>query len=169
MADICFRTRFTCVVSTVALMLGASLPAIGKTPVRPYGGSCEAVVTVLTDPGVFPQELSIRLDCKLKHLGRTSGLILQTVTPTALSGSTVFANIENFTVYTAANGDTLESTQAGTGTIDLATGAVHFVLTETFTGGTGRFANASGSSDLEGDASIFTNIGFYTVVGQIQY
>jgi hypothetical protein len=169
MFDIRLRTGLACVALSAVLTLVASTPVAAKHPTRPYGGSCDALVTVLSAPGVFPQELSIRLDCKLKHLGHASGLILQTVTPTGQSGSTVFANIENVTVYTAANGDTLESTQAGTGTIDLATGAVHFVLAETFTGGTGRFANASGSSDLEGDASIFTNVGFFTVTGQITY
>jgi hypothetical protein len=169
MVNLALRTRRACNASIAVLVLSAASPALADHHARPYGGSCDAVVTVLTAPGVFPQELSIDLDCKLKHLGRASGLILQTVTPTGISGSTVFANIENVTTYTAANGDTLESTQVGTGTIDLVTGAVHFTLTETFTGGTGRFADASGSSALEGDASIFTNLGFFTVSGEISY
>ena len=169
MMNLAFRARRTCVTGIALLIMSVGSPAVAANLPRPYGGSCDAVVTVLTPPGVFPQDLSIGLDCKLTHLGRATGLILQTVTPTSIVGTTVFANIENFTTYTAANGDTLESTQVGTGTIDLVTGAVHFALTETFTGGTGRFVDASGSSEVKGNASIFTNLGFFTVSGDISY
>jgi hypothetical protein len=169
MMNLAFRARRTCIMGLALLIISVGSPAGAANLPRPYGGSCDAAVTVLTPPGVFPQELSIDLACKLKHLGNTTGLILQTVTPTAMSGSTVFANIENVTTYAAANGDMLESTQVGTATIDLVTGAVHFTLAETFTAGTGRFAEVSGSSDVEGDASIFTNLGFFTISGAIGY
>lgn len=169
MGNIAERGLRACITSLAVLFLTTVPTALAADHARPYGGSCDAVVEVLTLPGVFPQELSITLDCNLKHLGRASGLILQTVTPTGISDSTVLIDIENVTIYAAPNGDTLESTQVGVGTIDLVTGAVDFALTETFTGGSGRFADASGSSLLVGKASIFTNLGFFRVSGQITY
>jgi hypothetical protein len=53
--------------------------------------------------------------------------------------------------------------------INVATGDVQYMGTETFQGGTGRFADASGTSQLSGTASLFTETGFYTVNGNISY
>jgi hypothetical protein len=94
---------------------------------------------------------------------------MQTVTPTGQSGNVVTALIENNTTYTAANGDDLHQSFSGTALIDLVTGEVRFMGTETFDGGSGRFANAVGTSELEGGASIFTNVGFYTTNGRLAY
>ena len=55
-----------------------------------------------------------------------------------------------FTI-TAANGDTLTGTYAGTFTVDEA-GAIHYEQTNTVSGGTGRFAGASGSFHVSGIA-----------------
>ncbi|HWQ23878.1 MAG TPA: hypothetical protein VNK94_07215 [Gaiellaceae bacterium] len=54
----------------------------------------------------------------------------------------------SFTV-TAANGDTIEGSYAGTFTVDGA-GTIHYEQTNTITGGTGRFAGASGSFHVSG-------------------
>lgn len=53
--------------------------------------------------------------------------------------------------------------------INVVTGDVQYTGTETFHGGTGRFADASGTSQLAGTASIFTNVGFFTTKGTIDY
>jgi hypothetical protein len=154
-------------VFALAVVVGPS--ATAAQPERPLRGSCATVVTPLTEPGVFPQELRIDLDCTLTHLGRTTGVALQTVTPTGQTGAIVTANIENATTYTAANGDELSQSFVGTALINVQTGEVRFIGTETFDGGTGRFAHASGTSELEGTASIFTNVGFYTTKGRLAY
>ena len=57
----------------------------------------------------------------------------------------------------------------GTGQLDPVTGEVTFVGIETYLGGTGRFANATGSATAQGSASIFTNLGTFTVKGRIAY
>ena len=62
---------------------------------RPYGGSCSTVITPLTPPGVFPQELRIDYDCTLKHLGRTTAIAMQKVTPISQSGVIVTALIDD--------------------------------------------------------------------------
>ena len=79
------------------------------------------------------------------------------------------ALIENVTTYTAANGDTLDVSFSGTALINLQSGDVRFIGTETFVGGSGRFARATGSADLAGTASIFTNLGSFTAEGSIAY
>jgi len=40
---------------------------------------------------------------------------------------------------------------------------------ESFTGGTGRFAEASGMASVEGTASVATNVGQFTSRGRISY
>jgi hypothetical protein len=61
-------------------------------------------------------------------------------------GAATFAGM--FTL-TAANGDMLSGTYAGTFTVD-AEGTIHYEQTNTITGGTGRFAGASGSFHVSG-------------------
>lgn len=167
--------RTGCIAALLAIALALPSPPIaakGKVaaPVRPYGGSCSAVVTVLTSPGVFPQQLRIDLDCTLRHLGRTTGVAMQTVSLAGPPIGTILqVSILNETTYQAANGDLLFQDFAGSGEIDLATGDVTFEGTETFAGGTGRFVNAIGSAEAEGSASIFTNLGFYTTKGTLAY
>ena len=69
---------------------------------------------------------------------------MQTVTPTAQSGAIVTTVIQNTTTYTAANGDVLEQSFIGTALINVETGDVRYMGTETFTGGTGGFAMPPG-------------------------
>ena len=161
--------RWASVAAIAILTLSVAAMGFAADPERPYGGSCSTVITPLTPPGVFPQELRIDYDCTLTHLGRTTAIAMQVVTPTSQSGVIVTALIENATTYTAANGDTLNVSFAGSALINVQTGQVRFIGTETFEGGGGRFANATGSSDLEGTASIFTNLGFFTTKGRLAY
>jgi hypothetical protein len=152
------------------VVFGCTANASSAQSERPYSGTCSTVVQVLTPPNVFPQELRIDLDCTLAHLGRTTGVAFQTVTPLgAPNGAILTTAIENATTYTAANGDMLDQAFIGTALINLETGEVRYIGTETFDGGTGRFNNATGTSDLTGTASIFTGTGLYTVQGRIAY
>src|SRR5687768_1994693 len=54
--------------------------------------------------------------------------------------------------FTAANGDTLEVWLLGDSEVDFATQTVTFSGAATVLGGTGRFANASGSGTFSGSA-----------------
>ena len=77
------------------------------------------------------------------HLGSYTEVGHVTFTPTSTPG--VLA-VNGWTHYTAANGHVLCA--AISGTVDQGTGAIQ--ATATYTGGTGNFANASGSSTLIG-------------------
>ena len=163
---------FASAVAAIALAIASSSVAGDKAaaPARPYGGSCDVAITPLTAPGVFPQVVRFDYDCVLKHLGRTTAVATQTISLAGSPiGNIVFVTSVNKTTYTAANGDLLRATFAGSGEIDLATGEVAFDGVETFTGGTGRFVNAHGTAAVEGTASIFTNIGFFTAGGTLAY
>lgn len=153
-------------VAGVAFGQGFSSPALADQAERPHGGSCATVVTpLLPDLSL----LRIDLDCTLKHLGRVTGLATQTVTVIGQNGPTLVTTIANTTTYEAANGDVLNQAFSGSALIDTMTGEVQYMGTETFQGGTGRFVDASGTSQLTGTASIFTNVGFYTTTGTISY
>jgi hypothetical protein len=160
------------VVATALVVASSSIAAQDKaaTPVRPYGGSCSVAITPLTPPGVFPQVVQFNYDCILKHLGRTTAVAIQTNSLAGPPiGNVLIATSVNETTYEAANGDLLYATFAGSGEIDLATGNVAFDGIETFRGGTGRFVNANGTAAIEGIASIFTNVGFFTANGTLAY
>jgi hypothetical protein len=150
-------------------LLLVAVPTHAVKPAKPYQGSCSTVVVPVTPPTTVPQELSITYDCTLAHLGRTTATVRQFVTPTGASPSGVTLSLTNVTTYTAANGDRLIANFSGSALLDPSTGEVAFVGFETFNGGTGRFAGATGSAQLEGTASIFTNTGLFTTKGRISY
>ena len=143
--------------------------AMAADPSRPHKGSCSTIVTPVSAPGVFPQQLRIDSDCRLTHLGRTTGRTDQLVTPTGPASPTIPLMIANVTTYQAANGDQLYMSFTGAGQLDPATGNVTYYGTETYQGGTGRFAGATGSASVDGSASIFTNLGAFTLQGRIAY
>jgi hypothetical protein len=140
--------------------------AFAASPSRPFRGGCDTRLTVLPPlPGDLPNvlRLHIEYDCQLTHLGKSTAVAEQVVT---FTGPTT-AIASNTTVYTAANGDQLFATWSGTST---TVGAdVTFSGPETYTGGTGRFAGASGSSWIAGTASFVTNTGQFTSVGTLAY
>ncbi len=101
--------------------------------------------------------------CQLQHLGRTTATAEQVVIFTSPTTQTA----SNTTVYTAANGDQLFSEWSGTST---SIGPdVTFSGPATFSGGTGRFVNASGSAFISGTASFVTNTGQFTQEGRLSY
>jgi len=161
--------RWVPAVGTALLWLHLPVIALAADAERPHGGRCSTVVTPISPPGVFPQELRIDSDCTLTHLGRTSGHSTQYVIPTRPPGATIPLLITNTAVYRAANGDELRMSFLGTGQLNPATGEVTFIGTETYQGGTGRFANANGGATAQGSASIFTNIGSFAIEGRITY
>ena len=152
--------------SLVATSTPSASSASGGQVTRPAGGRCTTDITVVaTRPG-YVLSLDMTGVCQLAHLGRTTMVIEQDF---AADGSIV-----NSTTHTAANGDLLLSTwysAPGESTTD-GINAV-FAGTETYVGGTGRFADVSGSSRVQGSAVLdlatgaFT--GAYTTHGTITY
>ena len=148
-----------------AILLGVPvMNATGKpaAPSRPLDGSCQTTF-ILTSP----ESIHIEGTCHYSHLGLTTSVAEQIIMQ--LPDGTL--HIANTAVYTAANGDKLYSHFAGTG-VFTATGGVSFSGTETYDGGMGRFADATGSTALAGTAQ-FTSptagVGQYSVEGTISY
>ena len=137
---------------------------------RPFSGACQTRFEVLSPPNTFPLQLHIDSHCLFSQFCLTTGSTSQTVmAPGPPIGQTLPLLISNTTTYRAANGDLLNAVFVGGGTLDLVTGDVAFSGKETFTGGTERFAGASGSDSLEGSASNATNTGEFTVRGTLTY
>jgi hypothetical protein len=169
------HSRRDCVAFAAAAAAALSVAgsaAAATRPDRPYGGTCSTVVVPLGPPPQVlggTQQLSISYECTLAHLGRTTASVQQTVTLTGASPAGLTLSLVNSTVYTAANGDQLIATFTGSALLDPASGDVTFTGFEIFSGGGGRFANATGWSALEGSASVVTNRGFFTTKGRISY
>lgn len=132
-------------------------------PTRPMGGQCD---TTFTFTGATT--VAIAGTCHLRHLGVAQVVATQTVTPR--DDGTMF--VTNSTVYTAANGDKLFAGTVGIGVYtpnSTAPTGVAFSGTESYRGGTGRFAGALGSSALAGTATFSAGTGEYTTLGTISY
>jgi hypothetical protein len=128
---------------------------------RPFGGSCTFTSTVLPpEQGQPPNVVRFRQDevCRVTHLGLTTAITEETVTFTE-TGLGFITTI----VYTAASGDQLFTTQTGTAAPPDQGGVIHFTGTEAVNGGTGRFADASGSFTFEGTVTPAT------LTGEVEY
>lgn len=135
--------------------------ASAASPFRPAGGTCATRFAV--DVSSPPLSLTITGTCQLKHLGRATLIATQSVDLST-------GHIANTTTYTAANGDILISTFDGQ-VISPPGPDVVFTGTESYQGGTGRFAGATGTSQLTGTATLagLTGAGQYTTSGSISY
>lgn len=132
---------------------------------RPAGGKCTVNGQFIAPAAGTVATFHATGSCELKHLGRTAIVIDE-----YFYGD---GSVTNATVHTAANGDRLLSTWYSPpgSTVTDGTNA-SFSGTETYNSGTGRFANVSGSSFVEGTATVgptgaFT--GQYTSNGSITF
>jgi hypothetical protein len=153
----CTSADRTPTAPSTASMVRASAGAVTS---RPAGGRCTTAIGPAPTRAGYALSLHITGVCQLKHLGRATIVIEQDF---AFDGSIV-----NVTTHTAANGDVLNSTwysapgESSSNGIDAT-----FAGVETYVGGTGRFANVSGSSRVEGTAHL--DVGEYTSEGTIVY
>jgi len=76
-------------------------------------------------------------------------------------------------IYTAANGDQLDSVFTFSGKINLApppnTNAFVWDGTEIYQGGTGKYANATGTSTVFGSTNLVTGKALTTTMGLINF
>lgn len=148
-----------------ALSVSASKSA-NVAVTRPAGGKCtvNGQFTLVPDDGTVAT-FHATGSCNLKHLGRTAIVIDEYFFE---DGS-----ITNSTDYTAANGDVLNSTwYSAPDENSFLDGNAVFAGDETYIGGTGRFDGATGSSFVQGTATVgrtgaFT--GQYTSNGSITF
>jgi hypothetical protein len=146
---------------------GASLSTRGPTASRsltrrPFSGRCETEFA----PPPFPLPPAIRQvdtgTCQLAHLGRTAFYDEHDIS--FATGRSISVEIR----FTAANGDVLRATSVGTFVPDGP--GVRINAAMTFSGGTGRFANAVGEARLVGQADFTTNSARFSFVdGWIAY
>ena len=130
-----------CLALVVLALLGISRPVLAEE--RPFQLQ-RGTINPSLFPSIFGTDARVSIFGEITGLGRTSG------------GSGVldfFYHGDAFDAigtigFTAANGDRLYATFVGSGILDLNgyIGALEGTLT--FVGGTGRFADASGSADL---------------------
>lgn len=127
----------------------------------PLRGSCDLVAQPAEPigPGVIRQVDVGR--CQLAHLGRSTLVSDKVIN---LFAGTLTTEI----VVTAANGDILYGSGAGTSTM-IAPGRIAFRTEVTFTGGTGRFTGGSGEAVLEGDADLPSATATLTMTGWLMY
>jgi len=128
----CSSDQLTAVPSSGAAFEMGEQAEVGK----PFKADCElrATTTEFTQSGFVQTVTGV---CQASHKGRSSFYGIDVVD----FGTGAY---EMHAVITAANGDEMHATITGKGTLT-ATGAILAGLA-TITGGTGRFANASGQS-----------------------
>ena len=156
------RGRRAALAAILCFCAGIMQGSIAYAADRPFGGSCN---TVFAFTGVGAAEY--QGTCHLHHIGLTHVVATQIIIPNP-DGTLLITQVH---VYTAANGDELFANAVAIGTFTTPT-SVSFSGTETYVGGTGRFANASGSATLNGTAD-FTSatggVGQYTTQGTVSY
>ena len=118
-----------------------SVPQLAAGEEVPFKGSLEGVETItpLADPFIFAL---LNGTGHATHLGRFTLVGPHTVN---LATSTWIGSL----AFTAANGDTLTADFTGTATGPPTNGVESTMETAVITGGTGRFAGASGSFHIK--------------------
>jgi hypothetical protein len=130
-----FRTFNRLVTALVATLFTLAFAARADAQSRPYHAT--GVAQFAANQSDFTGS------GQATHLGHYTEIGQVVFAPTSTPG---ILAVTGWTRYTAANGSQLYASISGT--VDVTTGAI--VATATYTGGTGRFSNASGSSSLAG-------------------
>jgi hypothetical protein len=120
----------------VMAVLGLAGPGAAGEQV-PFKGSLEGVVTVtpLKPPNV---SVLVKAMGNATHLGQFALAIPHTVNRASMTATGTYQ-------FVAANGDTLTASFSGKATLTATRGVLSIVEAATITGGTGRFAGATGS------------------------
>lgn len=129
---------------------------------RPIQGSCDAaIISLVSVPPTTAREV-VTGSCLISHLGKTTFYLQQII------DYTTFVGTSEVLTFTAANGDVLRATSITQGT-PTGPASVSLAGTFVFTGGTGRFANATGQANFTGTADFATGRSQFTMRGGIAY
>jgi hypothetical protein len=131
-----------------------------SAPERPFHGSCALSFEILEIDFPILRQRDTGT-CQLAHLGRSlfdGELVINLITRTQ----------EGTRTFTAANGDELYASVVGAST-PAGPGLIAFSATFTFTGGTGRFENASGTATGTGVANQTTGATSVSLHGALRY
>lgn len=150
--------------AATALLLLPATAASSAQETRPYRATC---VGIPEDP--FSPNVHATGSCQAMHLGREAFDVRHTAVPTGPPDANLVVTLTVLGgqgVHVAANGDELRSVYAGIAYLNLLTGRIDFELEGHFTGGTGRFEGASGTTTIsgveEGGVASFTEQGSLT-------
>jgi hypothetical protein len=141
---------------------------------HPLSGRCDTEVTILNVAPDGRLDLRIEYTCQLSHLGLSHNTVLQSVVPSGPPVNGLLPGVvTNTGAYVAANGDRVNSSFSGTGVTNLSDFTATFEGTEHFLGGTGRFADATGTAHIKGTAVLNPVAGsgtaHFTIEGTITY
>ncbi|MEP6729190.1 MAG: hypothetical protein ABJE10_01065 [bacterium] len=128
----------------------------------PLTGVCSiraAEPAVVTPPFISETDVGT---CEFPQLGRVAFYGKQVINFVA------HTQVAPVMVFTTSNGDELHAQNVGSNTSTGPT-TIRFTGTTTITGGTGRFANATGRLGVEGSADLVTTKARMTFRGSIAY
>jgi hypothetical protein len=135
------------------------------TPTRPYKDKGSATLDLAN--GL--DNITIDGTRIATHLGKSTWHASNVLVDTSQLGTGIVGVTYDDTI-TAANGDTVTTKAVATIDVsDLSGVPLPFSAVETVTGGTGRFAHASGSIDVTGSVDITTAVLTFTSTGYISY
>jgi hypothetical protein len=140
---------FTAAIA-LAMLLVAPTATSSAQKARPYLAAC---VGVPDDP--LALEVHVTGTCLATHLGRDRFESSHTATPLPETFDPVTMTIQlrvddGAGRHRAATGDLLFSEYSGSALLHLTTGRIEFRFEGRWTGGTGRFADASGETTVRG-------------------
>ena len=122
------------------LVLLSTIPVAFASQATPFNGTLSGIFAITsTTPTTV---ITGTATGYFEHLGRTSFVAVATVT--GPSGCGGFTTSEQDT-FTAANGDQIFASATGIACPTSNPNMIHVTASATITGGTGRFANGSGS------------------------
>lgn len=153
----------------IALLSLAPAASADDGPWRPFRASVDVSETMTLNPLRCAATMALGETTgkgHATHMGRIA--LLATDCPVFVPGSPVIPVIDGRMEITAANGDKLFGVYNGSLTMVSATDA-NLNAAYSITGGTGRFAGASGSGQLSGQYNVGTNQGHYDAVGHLRY
>ncbi len=148
-------------VTLLPIAFAACASGLSADRSQQISGSCETRFTPPTFPVPPVHRQTDTGTCTISGLGQvqvTSGQDINIGAGTQAGART----------FTAANGDELYATHAGT-SMPGPPGRVNFSATLTFTGGTGRFKGATGQASARGEANMATGTSTYTLGGSVRY
>ena len=153
------------ITAALAALLVPTAASSSAQEARPYKATCTAIPE---DP--LSSHVRATGSCQATHFGRDAFVAEHDVVPTGppdASGMLPIAVAGGRSTHVAANGDELYSAYTGTGRVNLVTGRIEFELEGHYTGGTGRFANASGATRIQG--VVEGGVASYAEEGSITY
>jgi len=151
------------------LLLAAACSDSNDPVTEPLSGSFttsfDLIPVAFTEEGeIAVADTPIEMEGSLTGLGSASGTIDQqvdfTAIPTGMSGTAR---------YVLSDGDEIHTSFEATSSFPDENNVISFEGVHTITGGTGRFADATGEAVLDGTGNLNTMTGAFTLDGSITY